>query len=512
MPRLNLEVVQEWPQNAWIAVLEPGAERIQVRCGPNVEFGDQWLCEAVWDGPFADSGFDRTDIIAGSGVRLRDAGAVFVSSGSTVDRLCHFTTPGYTAVSNSLACLLAHTRGELDPACSNYFNFFFSVTYGLDRYHRELPVSNGTVHFTYFDNLRWNGSRLDVIEKPGATRRFRTYDDYLGFLRGCVERIAQNMAAPERARRYSMLGTLSSGYDSTMVASLCRPFGLDEAICVRTPGGDRGQDIAEALGIEPIEVEREAWREKNLAAVPFIAADSFGEEVHFCSAEPLLTNRVLMTGYHGDKVWEKELQPTDTHLVRGDLSGLAHAEYRLQVGYINCPLPFWGARALADIHRISNSPEMRPWDIGGDYNRPICRRIAETAGVRRELFGMRKGAASRWLHAWPQYLPSSTLENYFGWLEKKRPAWRSKWRFAPILSERLDFRRMKVLVWISSSLLRIPGYYKLRLHRAPLISRVATMHNSDQRKPPITFGYRRYVFPWAVQRLVEDYNRPGSGG
>ena len=38
--------------------------------------------------------------------------------------------------------------------------------------------------------------------------------------------------------------------------------------------------------------------------------------------------------------------------MRGDVSGLALTEYRLQAGFLNCPVPFWGARRLDDINRI----------------------------------------------------------------------------------------------------------------------------------------------------------------
>jgi hypothetical protein len=33
---------------------------------------------------------------------------------------------------------------------------------------------------------------------------------------------------------------------------------------------------------------------------------------------------------------------------------------------------------------------MKPWTLGGEYDRPIARRIAEEAGIPRELFGQQK--------------------------------------------------------------------------------------------------------------------------
>src|SRR5207245_159892 len=37
-------------------------------------------------------------------------------------------------------------------------------------------------------------------------------------------------------------------------------------------------------------------------------------------------------------------------------------------------------------------PAMAPWRIGGDYDRPIPRRLAESAGVPRPWFGLKKKA------------------------------------------------------------------------------------------------------------------------
>jgi hypothetical protein len=53
-----------------------------------------------------------------------------------------------------------------------------------------------------------------------------------------------------------------------------------------------------------------------------------------------------------------------------------------------------GMSQAADICRISQSSEMSQWDIGGNYSRPICRRVLEERGVARELFGREKTGAS----------------------------------------------------------------------------------------------------------------------
>jgi hypothetical protein len=66
------------------------------------------------------------------------------------------------------------------------------------------------------------------------------------------------------------------------------------------------------------------------------------------------------------------------------------AEWRLVVGLIHLPLPYIGARRRADIVEITESTEMDPWRLGTAYDRPISRRIAEEAGVPRQLFGQSK--------------------------------------------------------------------------------------------------------------------------
>ena len=57
-------------------------------------------------------------------------------------------------------------------------------------------------------------------------------------------------------------------------------------------------------------------------------------------------------------------------------------------------IPYIGARNREDILRITESDEMQPWCLGTPYDRPIPRRIAETAGVPRDLFGQIKMATT----------------------------------------------------------------------------------------------------------------------
>ena len=120
---------------------------------------------------------------------------------------------------------------------------------------------------------------------------------------------------------------------------------------------------------------------------------------------------VVFTGYHGDKVWDANLTSKYVceEIIRGDISGLRLAEARLQSGFINVPLPFIHARSIESISRISRSSEMAPWRLNTSYDRPIPRRIAESAGIDRELFGMRKKMVSQP----PSYPTNADLRKQF---------------------------------------------------------------------------------------------------
>jgi len=78
------------------------------------------------------------------------------------------------------------------------------------------------------------------------------------------------------------------------------------------------------------------------------------------------------------------------------MGGCALGEFRLRTGFIQFPLACSGALHARAIKAITDSPAMKPWSIGGGYDRPIARRIAEEAGVPRHLFGqIRKGGPRR---------------------------------------------------------------------------------------------------------------------
>ncbi|HXI33812.1 MAG TPA: hypothetical protein VNH63_07000 [Gemmatimonadales bacterium] len=463
--------------------------------------GADWFCEAVWDAPFAAGDFDRTDLVFGSGARVRRDTVTFVTSGSTVERLHSIETGEWTFVSNSFPCLLAATGGSLDPTYAAYFTDFKSISRGLARYVRTLVTSAGPVRLTYFNNLAWDGSRLREVPKPTADVAFPTFQRYRDFLSRTLALLSENMGAPERTRPLRWLGTISSGYDSATAATLARPHGLVEAISFgRASSGDRdsGEVIADTLGIRLSILSRESWRAGTLSEVPFVAADAKGEDVYFRAAEADLAGRVLLTGFHGDRIWDRRPHPAAADLARGDQSGLSLSEYRLWAGFLHCPLPFAGVRRAAEITAISRSPEMARWHTGGRYSRPICQRVLEEAGIPRRAFGQWKKTASVLFFTNDQLLSPASQADYRAWLEAHLADWRERGMTPP------DPAVTSAGLWYAPS--RAAAQFLERLaHVAP--RRLWWLRSGAQRL--LNFAGRerlfRYLFPWAMEHATRRY-------
>ncbi|ABA58405.1 hypothetical protein Noc_1943 [Nitrosococcus oceani ATCC 19707] len=487
------QLMSSWPCQAWLVECCKGNQEVIVYHGSRVEITPDFFCEAVWPGSYEAGGFDQTDVIAGSGGRIRNSAIIFVSSGSTVDRLNMLRGDRCVWLSNSLVCLLSAADADLNPAYGFYYKDLYSVVYGIDNCKRLLATSKGDVELVYFDNVRWDGNMASVVPKPSVNRELVNFGQYLGFLESTMEQLAENIYSPIRPKRLRMLGTLSAGYDSPTLMALASGVGCDEAICfdrTHLNEEDSGESIAGYLGVRPIVLSGTAWRHLQKPEIPFIAANSMGEEVRFSAAAETLAGRVLLTGYHGDKMWGKRTKHLGPNVVRGDPSGLGLTEFRLWAGFIHCPVPFWAVRSINAVSRISNDPEMSQWDISDEYSRPICRRIVENKGVPREAFGMKKRMASVIIHNYDEFLTPHSLQDFLIWLKEHRSAWWKRGKAPPLASAGLD-RRFH----------RAANRYAEWAKRQPAIWRTAGWFEG---KPTYL---RRFIFPWAITRAKDRYGK-----
>ena len=123
----------------------------------------------------------------------------------------------------------------------------------------------------------------------------------------------------------------------------------------------------------------------------------------------------------------------DSAIRRGDLGGHGMGELRLALGFVQLPLPFIGARQKADIVRITESSEMDPWRWETRTIDPFHRRIAEEAGVPRNLFGQSK-MASAVIFAPPAIPYGKALrKEFFDYLAEEKIMARSKTLLWPIV-------------------------------------------------------------------------------
>ena len=321
----------------------------------------RWFCEAAWPGDFSAGDLDQAEVVTGSGARLRDDGITFVSASSTVDRLHCLELGDDLLVSNSLPCTLHVADATLVPSYPRYNRDVSSIQSGLHGYKQTLTTSAGELQFVYHDNLHWDGRSQQRRQKPNASPEFGSYAGYTGFLEESLRLVAENARATDRTTgTYDLLATISTGYDSPTVAVLAYRCGCRDTICFdRAQGGldDHGDEIARILGYQVHTVSRNAWKQRRFPEVPAIAGGVL-PSVIFVGAEEHLSGKVLLTGYHGDKIWALDNDCLGPDLVRGDCSGLGLTEYRLWTGFLHGPLPFWGARKADQIAAISKSDEL----------------------------------------------------------------------------------------------------------------------------------------------------------
>jgi hypothetical protein len=304
--------------------------------------------------------------------------------------------------SNSVPFLLVAAQDNLDLSYRFYDYDLMSVMKGLKRYVRQIPTNSGRpIHIHYHTNITVD-SDLNLVESEKTTPPpFKTFEEYYEFLQAQVSAVTNNAVDHRRSSRIRPLTTISSGYDSPACAVLAKTAGCTEAITfikARDDFSDRndsGKAVADALSLSCVEYDPMTYTcSRDLPEAEFIASGTGGEDVVYCAAEEQLSGTLLYTGYHGDKIWASSGVVPTKDIVRGDPSGSSLTEFRLRVGFFNFPVPFIGCTQHASIHAISTSPAMKAWSVQNDYDRPIPRRIVETAGVPRSLFGASKKAVS----------------------------------------------------------------------------------------------------------------------
>jgi hypothetical protein len=401
--RFAFKAVETLPRLAWCARITRGDPQIRVYHGIWVETQEGFFCEGAWDSDFVMAGFAQSPVFMGSGGKITKDGVMFSSPCHTLEKLYLIREKNGVICSNSLVFALSQANDWLKKDYEFYHADLSSIMRGLKKHTRWIPTQRfNRIYLYYFCNILVDLNLMCMVFPKNSPESFTTYKDYLYFLQDSIRGLYQNATAPSRKMIYQPLATISSGYDSPAAAVLAKEIGCTQAVTFiqARPGfittEDSGKKIGELLGFHVAEYTRDAYvYGENFPEAEFLALGTAGEDVVMMPLESVLSAKLLFTGYHGDKVWDRNNSKVTPDIVRGDVSGTSLAEFRLRLGFIHLPVPFLGCVRHASIHAISNSNEMQPWSIGGRYDRPIPRRLVEENGIPRNLVGQQKKAISQ---------------------------------------------------------------------------------------------------------------------
>ena len=396
------------PKLAWVAEVNRTDQTVTLHHGPLVEVRQNFFVEGVWDGPFQNGDFGETDCVFGTGGILTEESIRFVTSAATTDYLYYEDKGAQVTVSNSLPLLLAYVRDSLDPHYPDYPLICESVMDGIDDYRRDIPTKRGKVRRQMFRNLDVSREKISESEKS-MPPPFKCFDDYRNYLEDKYGLIAANARDGARVQPLEICSTQSTGYDTTAVNSIASAYGIDKVFTVsqaksnfylahndegKLPNDD-GEEICTSLGLKFIRLNRRAFTDEFEQEYLFYCVLHHNQDANLKDiAKHISKVSLLLTGTYGS-IWDTEKcfsnrVVLDAQLRRSDLSTHGMSEFRLVVGFIQLPFPYLGARRMSDILKITESSEMDPWRLGNRYDRPIARRLAETAGVPRQLFGQSK--------------------------------------------------------------------------------------------------------------------------
>ncbi|MEP7158552.1 MAG: hypothetical protein ABI797_03935, partial [Chloroflexota bacterium] len=381
------------PPLAWVARVRHPV--VEVDCGGSVRCEEVGFFEGTWvGGPSLSAVLDSTAPF-GTGMVARSGELFAIPPGHTMALLFSWRNRSDVLISNTLTGLLAKAGLELLPEV-DYQDLFARTAHGLAATPTELPTSNGPAQFHLFENLHvLPDGRIEQSPKP-RERPFRDFDDYVARLDGALGSVFAN------APGYEPVIALSSGYDSPTVAVLAARHGLRNALTFREArppsftrdATDSGEAIAERLGLTVEFFERTEYMHRdNLPEAEFMATGYTGEEVPYVAFEERLRHKIMLTGGLGGWTWLRAKDPAPD-LARKDFSACSVSEFRLRLDMIDVAIPMLGMTQVASMVAITRSAEMRPWSVGGYYDKPIPRRILEEAGFPRGSFATSKRAAT----------------------------------------------------------------------------------------------------------------------
>lgn len=388
--------INNLPRLSWLADADKKSGKVKVFCGKAVECFPEFFVAGVWDGEFLKADFDTSDAFYGTGAKIFGETLDFVTPSHALARIQSFEEEHRLCVSNSLPFLASYCALSLDPGQDQYESYFCSILDGLKKYKEYVPLKEKKqIRQVFVGKLVLYGNGKTEVVHRQPIERFTSFDDYYSRLFASFEAVRDNAMSPSRKEHYGMVTTISSGYDSTCSAVIAKKLGCDSAFSIS--GGqydiDSGVDIASNLGYSRITKRNKSiYRDKiGLIDAEYVSSGEFGT-LQFSIFEEDFSENLVFLGSRGS-YWEKDLNMTEDFEMDNYFyyeTEISWTENALKNGYITLPLPAFGASVCESIKDVTNSEEMEPWTLHNSYDKPIPRRIVETAGISRKAFGQKK--------------------------------------------------------------------------------------------------------------------------
>lgn len=493
--------MHQLPKMAWGAIVEKDSLHVTVYHGKNVETQKDFFVEGAWEGAFAKGRFDQADFFNGSGGRIKQKKYkrmfMFSTASHTLDRLHTVRLKNKLIVSNSMPFALHLAHARLNSRYLDYEKDLNSILKGIYRYKDWIPLKGQKkLYLHYYCNLVIDKHLNIEKEKKMEIAPFEHYEHYRQVLSCTLKQFIENAKDPLRKQPYGIVTTISNGYDSAACAVLAKEAGCDTALSFDRPehyAEDCGLSIAQQLGYSSI-ILKDAQKyldNEQLIETEFVSTGELGSGVVYTSFEEEMADNIVIFGEEGDEFWGKDRSDANDEFRFPDdvMAGVSMIEHRLRVGYIFTPLPTFGGVQWKSLWKLSNSPEMQPYSIGGSYDRPIPRRIVETAGIPREAFGMnKKGVEINY-----RYDSFSRL--------KERMSKASFHSYQQYYKHYRKFDREHFQRWLRYLFDTKNVYLHVALRKLGIESNL-TMPNAESETNP---GAPAYLIHWGVQEMQKRY-------
>jgi len=405
--QLDLRVEPSLPPLAWVARVTAGCAAVAV--GPSVRREGNAIFEGTWAGDASFTSLHERTTLFGSGMTVSGPNLLVLTPSHQLEGVYYAASTGELVFSNSLVGVLTAAGLELDesadyPATFGAGHDFWQLIeedmpagLRLARSSFRIPTQSAPVTFQRFENLAIAADlSISELRKP-RERQFASFADYKRRLTEATASLLANAAG------YPPLISLSAGYDSAAVAAVAAAVGCHEAVgfltARRSPRDgsvdDSGAVVAAALGMGFEAFDRLAYSgEHSKPEAEFLATGQAGEEIIFSGLAQKLRRRTLLNGYWAGTQWAMSHRDDWRHIWPSTSAGASITEFRLRNDFFFVPLPCFAAVGKPDAPSLLDLPEMEPYRVGGHYDRPIPRRLAEEAGVKRGTFGVTKHAAN----------------------------------------------------------------------------------------------------------------------